>query len=61
MEGRVTCNEEKCQQAPDRVQVNTEAPTTISTPVVVVPVSSRMNTVVETGEKGRTGNVGPSG
>lgn len=63
MEGRVTCNEEKCQQSPETGQKNTEEPSTISTPVVVAPVGSRINTdtFVETGEKGLAGNVGPPG
>lgn len=63
MDGRVTCNEEKCQQPLDRVQISTEAPTTISAPVVVASISSRINTETlgETGEKGLTGNAGPPG
>lgn len=57
MEGRVTCNEEKCQQS----QINIDAPTTTSSPVT--PISSRINADVfeEKGEKGIIGNVGPSG
>lgn len=62
MEGRVTCNEDKCQQSPESVQINTEAPTTTFAPVIVAPVSrSSTDAFGETGEKGLTGNVGSPG
>lgn len=68
MEGRVTCNEEKCQQTLERAQINTEAPTTTSRPELLetTSFSSRSNIADfgdtgETGEKGITGNMGSPG
>lgn len=65
MEGRVTCNEEKCQQVLERAQINTEAPTTTSRSEFfeVTSTSSRSNAAEfgETAEKGLTGNVGSPG
>lgn len=63
MDGRVTCNEEKCQQLLDTVQMNTETPTTTAAPSILNSVNSRSNSdrAEETGEKGAVGNVGSPG
>lgn len=64
MEGRVTCNEEKCQQL-DRAQINTEGPTSTSSPVLAEVTTTGSRIIIaaseETGEKGLTGNIGPPG
>lgn len=70
MEGRVTCNEEKCQQSLETVQVHTEPPTTTAKPVLIdnpsleqSPISSRreIGVIGEIEEKGLPGNVGAPG
>ncbi len=60
MDGQVTCNEEKCQQSLDAVQISTST-TTFAPRIVDAVRPSNIDALDESGEKGLTGNMGPPG